>query len=80
LEEIKSVILSKAEMPAGAVPVYQSSAYSFRRRDVAYFTKKGLFKTIEAYLQDGVDFMTLHMAVTRELAIKALKSERVIPR
>nr|WP_252901507.1 phosphomethylpyrimidine synthase ThiC [Vulcanisaeta sp. JCM 14467] len=53
---------------------------SFRRRGGgAYFTEDELFGVVERHLRDGVAFMTIHAAVTRELAIKALRSDRVIP-
>lgn len=84
LDGIRRSVLEKAEIPVGTVPVYQAFIYSFRRRGGgAYFTADDLFKTIEAHLKDGVDFMTLHMALTRDLAVKALRAgvegERVIP-
>ena len=64
----------------GTVPVYQAFIDAFKRRGGGtYFTKDDLFNTIERHLKDGVSFMTLHAAITRDLALKALRSNRVIP-
>ncbi len=65
----------------GTVPTYQAFIDSFKRKGGggAYFAEDELFDVVEKHLRDGVAFMTIHAAVTRELAIKALKSGRVIP-
>jgi len=64
----------------GTVPVYQAFIDAFKKRGGgAYFTEDDLFNTIEGHLKDGVSFMTLHAAITRDLALKALRSNRVIP-
>ena len=34
---------------------------------------------MEKHLKDGVAFMTIHAAVTYDLAVKVLRSDRVIP-
>ncbi|MFB6490168.1 MAG: phosphomethylpyrimidine synthase ThiC [Thermoproteus sp. AZ2] len=75
LDSIRASVLKASEIPVGTVPVYQAFIYSFRQRGGgAYFSKDDLFKTIERHLKDGVDFMTLHMAVTKDLAVKALRA------
>ena len=80
LDAIRRAVLDASEIPVGTVPVYQAFIESFSRRGGgAYFTEEDLFKTVEKHLKDGVAFMTIHAAVTYDLAIKVLKSERTIP-
>ncbi|CCC80963.1 phosphomethylpyrimidine synthase ThiC [Thermoproteus tenax] len=80
LDSIRRRLIEAAEIPLGTVPVYQAFIESFSRRGGgAYFTEEDLLKTVERHLKDGVAFMTIHAAVTRDLAVKVLKSERVIP-
>jgi phosphomethylpyrimidine synthase len=34
---------------------------------------------VERHLRDGVDFMTIHAGLTKELAEKAVKGDRLMP-
>jgi phosphomethylpyrimidine synthase len=80
LDEIRRAVIRESRIPVGTVPVYQAFIDAFKRRGGgAYFTEDDLFNTIERHLKDGVSFMTLHAAITRDLALKALRSNRVIP-
>ncbi|MEM0370528.1 MAG: phosphomethylpyrimidine synthase ThiC [Pyrobaculum sp.] len=80
LDEIRRMVLARSKIPVGTVPVYQAFIESFSKRGGgAYFSEDDLFKTVERQLKDGVAFMTIHAAVTLELAKKVLKSSRVIP-
>ena len=80
LDEVRRAVIRESRLPVGTVPTYQAFIDSFRRRGGgAYFTEDELFGVVERHLRDGVAFMTIHAAVTRELAIKALRSDRVIP-
>jgi phosphomethylpyrimidine synthase len=80
LDEIRRAVIRESRIPVGTVPVYQAFIDAFKGRGGgAYFTEDDLFNTIERHLKDGVSFMTLHAAITRDLALKALRSNRVIP-
>lgn len=80
LDEIRRLIIKHSDLPVGTVPVYQVFIEAFKRKSGgAYFTEDDLLNTIEKHLKDGVAFMTIHAGLTRELAIKALKSKRIIP-
>jgi len=77
LDEIRGAVIRESRIPVGTVPVYQAFIDAFKRRGGGtYFTEDDLFNTIERHLKDGVSFMTLHAAITRDLA---LRSNRVIP-
>lgn len=75
LDEIRRAIIRESKLPVGTVPTYQAFIDSFKKKGGgAYFTEDELFDMVERHLRDGVAFMTIHAAVTRELAIKALKA------
>ena len=79
LDAIRRAVIAESKLPVGTVPTYQAFIDSFKKRGGgAYFDEDELFDVVERHLKDGVAFMTIHAAVTRDLAIKALKSERVI--
>ena len=80
LDEIRREIIKHSDLPVGTVPVYQVFIESFKKKSGgAYFTEEDLLDTVEKHLKDGVAFMTIHAGITKELAIKALKSKRIIP-
>ncbi len=79
LDEIRRLVLREAApLPVGTVPTYQAWMETVARGkglpDEDYF-----IKVVERHLRDGVDFMTIHAAITRELAEKAVKSSRIQP-
>jgi len=79
LDEIRREIIKHSDLPVGTVPVYQVFIESFKKKSGgAYFTEDELLDTVEKHLKDGVAFMTIHAGLTKELAIKALKSKRII--
>ncbi|QGR20304.1 phosphomethylpyrimidine synthase ThiC [Stygiolobus azoricus] len=80
LDEIRRKIIQNSEIPVGTVPIYQVFIESFKKRSGgAYFTEDDLLNTVEKQLRDGVAFMTIHAGITKDLAIRALKSRRIIP-
>jgi phosphomethylpyrimidine synthase len=80
LDEIRRTIIQHSKIPVGTVPIYQVFIESFKKRSGgAYFTEDDLLKTVEKQLRDGVAFMTIHAGITKDLAIRALKSRRMIP-
>ena len=77
LDENRRAVIRESRIPVGTVLVHQAFIDAFKRRGCgAYFTEDDLFNTIERHLKNGVSFMMLHAAITRDLA---LRSNRVIP-
>ncbi len=81
LDQIRRILIKTADgLPFGTVPTYQVFIEAYKKhRSGVEFTVDDLFNTVEKHLKDGVDFMTIHAGVTKELAEKLLKSDRVIP-
>jgi phosphomethylpyrimidine synthase len=79
LDEIRRELMRASEpLPFGTVPTYQ--AYIEGVRLYKGMPNEDFFlKTVERHLRDGVDFMTIHAGITRELAEKAVRSSRVQP-
>ena len=79
LDEIRKTIMQAAEpLPIGTVPTYQAWIEGVKRYGDS-IPEDWFLKVVEKHLKDGVDFMTIHAALTRELAKKAVKSKRVEP-
>ncbi len=80
LDYIRRRIIEASDLPVGTVPVYQVFIESFKNRSGgAYFSEDDLLNTVEKHLRDGVAFMTIHAGITKEMGIKVLKSDRIIP-
>ncbi|MEM4441178.1 MAG: phosphomethylpyrimidine synthase ThiC [Desulfurococcaceae archaeon] len=81
LDEIRRRLMEASEgTPFGTVPTYQAWIYGVRRYgNVASIPEDWFLEVMERHLRDGVDFMTIHAAITRELALKAVNSQRIMP-
>jgi len=79
LTEIRRVLMNESEpLPFGTVPTYQAWIEGVKKFN-GLPPADWFLKVVEEHLRDGVDFMTIHAGITRDLAEKALKSDRVQP-
>ncbi len=81
LDEIRRKIMNASKpLPLGTVPIYQAFMDVTARKGAGiYMTEDDVLNTIEKHLKDGVDFMTLHVALTKEMAERAIRSNRAEP-
>ncbi|MCR3922051.1 MAG: phosphomethylpyrimidine synthase ThiC [Firmicutes bacterium] len=69
-------ILEACPLPVGTVPVYQAMADAHANYGAMLkLTADDLFAVIEEHAADGVDFLTIHCGVTRQV-VEALKKRR----
>ncbi len=79
LDEIRGAILKAVDAPVGTVPIYQAAVESARKRgSIVHMTEDDVFNVIEKHAKDGVDFMTVHCGVTREIVKKIAKEPRLM--
>ena len=82
---IRRKILSKSLIPLGSVPVYEAAAYALSRQkkkagiqgSIKELTADDMFKAIENHCRDGVDFITVHCGVTRDVVADLENDGRV---
>jgi phosphomethylpyrimidine synthase len=75
ITKIRRMILEKARIPLGTVPVYQVVLEAIdKQRSIVDITEDDLFSVIEAQAKEGVDFMTVHSGLTSK-AIDRLKNQ-----
>ncbi len=72
LDIIRRKILKKIDVPIGTVPIYQ--AFIEKRIEM---DADSILDVIEKHCKDGVDFMTIHSGITKDI-IEGTK-ERIIP-
>jgi phosphomethylpyrimidine synthase len=79
LDEIRRAILKAVNVPVGTVPIYQAAVEAAGRKgSIVHMTEDDIFNTIEKHAKDGVDFMTVHCGVTKEIVEKLAKQPRLM--
>lgn len=75
ISAIRRLILDRARIPLGTVPLYQVTIESIHQRgSVVDMTEDDIFSVIEQQAQEGVDFMTVHAGLTSK-AIGRLQNQ-----
>lgn len=72
IDSVRKKILKETNVPLGTVPIYQ--AFIEKRLDM---DAESILKVIERHCRDGVDFLTIHSGITRDI-VEGLRS-RLIP-
>ncbi|MCX8170678.1 MAG: phosphomethylpyrimidine synthase ThiC, partial [Candidatus Bathyarchaeota archaeon] len=79
LDEVRRAIIKAAKVPVGTVPIYQAAIEAARKKgSIVHMTEDDIFNTIEKHAKDGVDFMTVHCGVTRDVVKKLAKQQRLM--
>jgi phosphomethylpyrimidine synthase len=78
LDEIRKLVISRARVPIGTVPIYQAAVQAVaRKRTITRMEPDELFEVIERHGADGVDFVTVHAGVTRGVLERLKKQGRI---
>lgn len=79
LDEIRRRILRAVNVPVGTVPIYQAAIESAKKKGaIIHMTEDDIFNAIEKQAKDGVDFMTVHCGVTRQIVRRIAKHPRLM--
>ncbi len=77
LVTIRRALLDTARIPFGYVPVYQAYANAVSRyRNPLEMSSDDFLNAFEDAVKDGVDFVTIHSGITKEIAQRLLKVKR----
>ena len=75
LDEIRKIIMDRASIPIGTVPIYQAAVEAVKKRkSITKLDPDEFFDVIEKHGMDGVDFITVHCGVTKN-SIERLKKQ-----
>ncbi len=68
IDRIRKEIIRGSSVPVGSVPLYQAATEAVKKHnDTARMSPGQMFEVIEKHAEDGVDFITVHVGVTREI-------------
>ncbi|MGL4669346.1 MAG: phosphomethylpyrimidine synthase [Methanobacteriaceae archaeon] len=75
--EFRKAIMDAVNVPIGTVPIYEAGAIALNRDgSVLDMTEDDMFKAIENQAKAGVDFMTLHCGINKDLISKIRDNPR----
>lgn len=78
LDKIRLEILSNSSIPIGTVPIYQAGKEALdKKNSILELSKDKLFSDIEKHCKDGVDFITVHCGVTKQVLKNLKEQERI---
>ncbi|HRU05746.1 MAG TPA: phosphomethylpyrimidine synthase ThiC [Candidatus Brocadiia bacterium] len=75
---IRQRILEASPIGVGTVPIYQAAVTAAREKGgIRQMTAKDMLDSVRLHCEQGVDFVTIHCGITRDVARLAKESERV---
>ena len=78
IKGIRQTIIASSKLPVGTVPIYQAAVQAISLYGaITKMTIDGIFDVIEEQARDGVDFMTVHAGVTREVVEHLRRGSRL---
>jgi len=80
LDTIRRALLKTVKVPFGTVPIYQAGIEAIASHgSIVDMTEDDMFRTFEKQAKQGVDFMVVHVGVTKESVERLRKQKRLIP-
>jgi phosphomethylpyrimidine synthase len=78
LDTIRRAVLERSTVPVGSVPLYQAAVRA-RTQGVGmvHMTADDMLGAVEDHARDGMDFVTVHCGVTREVAEHCRRARRL---
>jgi len=78
LDVIRRAVLERSTVPVGSVPLYQAAVRSRKEgKGMVHMTSEDMLGAIEDHARDGMDFVTVHCGVTREVAEHCRRAHRL---
>ena len=80
LDQVRRGILKCCPVPLGTVPIYQAVAEAVdqKGKEITDITVDQMFRIIEKQAIDGVDFMTIHCGINREIVKRLQRQKRLM--
>jgi phosphomethylpyrimidine synthase len=79
IAETRRRIVQAVQVPVGTVPIYEAGVWAAKNRQgMVRMTADDLFSIIERHLEDGVDFVTVHCGVTRDVVNRLREQGRLM--
>ena len=78
-EKVMKAIMESVNVPIGTVPIYEAGIRASNEKGaVVNMDEDDMFKAIENQARAGVDFVTVHCGITKDLISKVKDSNRIM--
>ncbi|MBN1619901.1 phosphomethylpyrimidine synthase ThiC [candidate division WOR-3 bacterium] len=79
LRGMRKELVELSPVPVGSVPIYDAAVKAFtENRKVIDFSEKDFLEMVLMHAEDGIDFMTIHVGITKDVLKKVKNSERIL--
>ena len=79
LKLFRQKIMDAIDVIIGTVPIYEAGVVTLsKEKEIVDMNPDDIFKAIENQAREGVDFMTLHCGITKDLVSKLEKQKRMM--
>jgi len=79
-QEVRQMVLERSPVMVGTVPIYMvATKLRMKGEPLAKLDADDLFKSIETQCGEGVDYITVHCGVAREVIRRLDNCERIMP-
>ncbi len=79
LDHIRKTLIEAVNIPIGTVPIYQSAIETIAKKGaIVEMDEDAIFNVIEKNAKDGVDFVTVHCGVTRQIVEHIVRHPRLM--
>lgn len=79
LIKFRKKIMNAVDVPIGTVPIYEAGVATLKKgKEIIEMDPEDIFKSIENQAKEGVDFMTLHCGINREIVEKITENKRMM--
>jgi phosphomethylpyrimidine synthase len=79
LENVRKELLKISKIPIGTVPIYETAVKMLKdKRAIVDMNEDDIFKTIENQIKQGIDFITVHTSITKDLVERMKLQKRVV--
>lgn len=80
LNKIRRALLKTVTVPFGTVPIYQAGIEAIEKHgSIVDMTEDEMFSMVENHAKQGVDFVVVHVGITKESVERLRKQKRIIP-
>lgn len=79
LKKFRKGIMDSINVPIGTVPIYEAGVATLKKgNEIIDMDEDDIFKAIENQAKEGIDFMTIHCGITKDLVDKIEKTKRMM--
>ncbi|MHA1754757.1 MAG: phosphomethylpyrimidine synthase ThiC [Candidatus Odinarchaeia archaeon] len=79
IDGLRRKLISELDVPIGTVPIYQAAIEAIEKKGaIVDMDEDIIFNSIHKHLKDGIDFITVHVAVTKEIVSHLKENPRLM--